>query len=78
MALLVKNPPANAGDLQKMWARSLGWEDLEKEMATVSSIFFPGKSHGQRSLVGYSPQGHKEADTTEKGEATILISFPID
>ena len=26
----------------------------------------PGKSHGQRSLVGYSPWGHKESDTTER------------
>ena len=26
----------------------------------------PGKSHGQRSLVGYSPWGHKESDTTEQ------------
>ena len=28
-------------------------------------IFLPGKSSGQRSLVGYSPWGHKELDTTE-------------
>ena len=34
-------------------------------METCSSIL-PGKSHGQRSLVGYSPQGHKELDTTER------------
>ena len=27
--------------------------------------FLPGKFHGQRSLVGYSPWGHKELDTTE-------------
>ena len=27
-------------------------------------VFLPGKSHGQRSLVGYSPWGHKESDTT--------------
>ena len=27
--------------------------------------FSPGESHGQRSLVGYSPWGHKESDTTE-------------
>ena len=27
--------------------------------------FFPGKSHGQRSLVGYSPWGHKESNMTE-------------
>ena len=26
----------------------------------------PGKSHGQRSLVGYSPRGCKESDTTER------------
>ena len=28
-------------------------------------VFLPGESHGQRSLVGYSPWGHKELDTTE-------------
>ena len=28
-------------------------------------MFLPGESHGQRSLAGYSPQGHKESDTTE-------------
>ena len=29
-------------------------------------VFLPGKSHGQRSLVGYSPWGGKELDTTEQ------------
>ena len=33
-------------------------------MATHSSIL-PGESHEQRSLVGYSPWGHTESDTTE-------------
>ena len=28
-------------------------------------VFLPGQSHGQRSLAGYSPRGHKESDTTE-------------
>ena len=28
-------------------------------------VFLPGESHGQRSLAGYSPYGHKESDTTE-------------
>ena len=28
-------------------------------------VFFPGKSHGQRALVGYSPWGYKELDTAE-------------
>ena len=28
-------------------------------------VFSPGEFHGQRSLVGYSPQGHTESDMTE-------------
>ena len=45
--------------MQEMQALSLGQEDpLEKGMATHSSILAP-KSHGQRSLVGYSLWGHK-------------------
>ena len=52
--------------MQKTWVRSLGQEDaLEKEMATHSSIL-ARKSHGQRSLVGYSPWGPKELDTAEQ------------
>ena len=48
-----------------MQVQSLGWEDpLEKETATCS-VFLPGKSHGQRSLVDYSPWGHKELDTAK-------------
>ena len=34
-------------------------------MATHSRVL-PGESHGQRSPVGYSPQGHRELDTTEQ------------
>ena len=46
-----------------MWVPSLGQEDpLEKEMAT-SPGFLPGESHGQRSLVGYSPWSRQESDT---------------
>ena len=29
-------------------------------------VFLPGKSHGQRSMVGYSPWGHRESDMTER------------
>jgi len=48
---MVKNLPA----MQETWVQSLGWENpLEKEMATTP-VFLPGKSHGQRSLAGYSP-----------------------
>ena len=52
--------------MQETWVRSLGQEDpLEKEMATHFSML-AWKSHGQRSLVGYSPGGRKESDTTEQ------------
>ena len=52
---LVKNPPA----VWETWVRSLGWEDpLEKGRTTP--VFWPGEFHGL-----YSPQGHKESDTTE-------------
>ena len=48
VAQMVKNLPANTGDM----ALILGQEDpLEKEMAPTP-VFLPGKSHGQRILVG--------------------------
>ena len=53
--------------------RALGREDpLEKEMAIHSSTL-AWKSHGQRSLVGYSLWGHKESDTTERLHFTRSI-----
>ena len=51
---------------QETQVQSLGWEDpLDKEMATHSSIL-AWEIHGQRSLVGYSPWGHKELDLTKQ------------
>ena len=52
----------------------LPWEnpmDRGAWLATVHGItknwtLLPGKSHGWRSLVGYSPQGRKELDITER------------
>ena len=37
-------------------------------------VFLPGESHGQRNLMGYSPQGHKEPDMTER-VCTHIISL---
>ena len=55
---MVKNLPAKQVT-QETQVQSLGGEDpLEEEMVTHSSgipVFLPGKFHGQRSLVGYSP-----------------------
>ena len=62
VAQTVKNLPA----MQETWVQSLSWEGpLEKEMATHSALL-PRKSHGWRSLVGCSPWGREESDTTER------------
>ena len=52
-------------EMQKTWVWSLGWEDPWRRKWQPTPVFLPGKSHGQRSLAGYSPRGHKELDTTE-------------
>ena len=38
-------------------------------------VLLPGKSHGRRSLVGYSPWGHKESDTTEGLHFHVSLSL---
>ena len=62
---MVKNLLANVGGaedaglipgLQKFpWIRK--WQP--------TPVFLPGKSHGQKSLAGYSQWGHKKSDTTK-------------
>ena len=50
--------------MPETWVWWLGWEDpLEKEMAT-HSVILPGEIHGQKTLAGYSPWGHKDPNTT--------------
>ena len=63
---VVKNPPANAGDtadsdLIPGLGRSPGG-------GNGNTLQYPclKKSHGQRSLEGYGPWGHKESDTTDR------------
>ena len=59
-------------ETQEMQVQSLGHEDpLEYTMAT-HPVFLPGKSNGQRSLVGYSPWGLKESDTTEQEPNVVM------
>ena len=46
----------------------------------LTAVFLPGKSHGQRSLAGYSPWGHRESDMTERLSTrthTHQISSPL-
>ena len=44
---------------------SLGWEDPWRRKWQPTPVFLPGKSHRWRSLIGYSPWGHKVSDMTE-------------
>ena len=63
---MVKHLPV----MQETQVQSLGWEDtLEKEMATHSNIL-AWKIPCWRSLIGYSPWGHKESDTTKRLDCT--------
>ena len=44
-----------------LWVRKIPW----RRAWQPTPVFLPGESHGQRSLVGYSPRGRKESGTTE-------------
>ena len=59
---VVKNPPANAGDVRSIpgWGRSPG--EGNGNPIQYSCLENP---HGQRSLAGYSTWGSKESDSTE-------------
>ena len=60
---LVKNRPA----MWEIWVQALCWEDsLEESQSNPFQYSCLENPYGQRSLVGYSPWGHKESDTTEQ------------
>ena len=66
---VVKNPSASAGDARYLGSipgsgRSPGEGN--------GNPFLPGKSHGQRSLVDYSPWGHKKSDMTEQLTLSVM------
>ena len=61
MAQTGKNPP----EVQETWVHSWVGKIPWRRAWQPIPVFLPGESHGQRSLVGYSPWGHKELDTTE-------------
>ena len=65
MALIVKNSPA-VQKTEEMWIDPWVRKILWRRKWQPTPVFLPGKSQGQRSLVGYSPWGRKELDTTER------------
>ena len=62
---VVKNPPAmqesHRSHQFNPWVRKIPWRRAWQPTA----VFLPAESQEQRSLVGYSPWGHKELDMTE-------------
>ena len=48
------------------WVGKIPWRRVQQP----TPVFLPGESHGQRSLMGYSPWGHKESDTAEATQHT--------
>ena len=53
-------------ETQELSVQSLGWEgSLEEENGKPIPVFLPKEFHGQKTLVGYSPWGCRESDTTE-------------
>ena len=58
VAIVVKNPPAKAGDTRVMGS-------IPGSGKRKCHFLLSGKSYGQRSLAGYSPWSLKESDTTE-------------
>ena len=57
---MVKNLPANARDVGSI--PGMGRSPRKGNESLLHPVFLPGKSHGQRTLVGYSPWGCKELD----------------
>ena len=71
VALVVKNSPANAGDMDLI----LRWDDPLRRKWLPTPVLWPGECHGQRSLAVYSPWGHKESDTTEHTCRLSLVIY---
>ena len=67
---VAKKIPAESGDVGDLGLTPQVFLRVRKSLWRrkwqPSPVFLSEKSHGQRSLVGYSPWGHKEADTTKQ------------
>ena len=56
VTLVVKNSPANTGDLRDADSVPGSGRSPGGEYGKPTAVFLPGESRGQRSLVGYSPR----------------------
>ena len=69
MARVVKNVPASAGDATDVGSVP----GSGRSSGRSTPLFLHGKYHGWRSLVGSSPWGHRESDTTEHAHMYFLL-----
>ena len=67
VAQRLKHLPARRETWVHPWVRKILW----RRKWQPTPVFLPGESHGQKSLVGYSPQGRKELDMTERLHFTL-------
>ena len=76
---LVKNPPADAGDSGNAISISGLGRSPGVGNGYNTPVFLPEKSHGQRSLVGYSPRGWKESDVIKQlsAQAHAFCTKPL-
>ena len=65
MLLLVKSLPANARDIKRWRFSSQVRKILWRRKWQPPPVLLSGESHGQRSLLGYSPWGPRELNMTE-------------
>ena len=66
---MVKNLPVSVGDAGDL-GLFLGWRRFPwRRKWQPTRVFLPGKTHGQRSLVGYSPWSCKKSDMTEHNDS---------
>ena len=70
MALVVKSPPANAGNIKDLGLSPRVGKIPWRRAWQPTPVFMPGKSQGQRSLEGYSLWGRKESTMTEVTQCT--------
>jgi len=75
---VIKNLPLSVCQCRRCgfdpWFNKIPW----RRKWQPTSVFLPGKFHGWRSLVSYSPWGQRELDITERLSNNILNPFPFD
>ena len=69
---VVKNLPANAGEIQvSPWVEKVPW----RRGWQPTPVSLLGKCHGQRSLAGYSPWGHKKSYVTKHACTSCVLQL---